>query len=219
VNDTRITAEPSGAPTDAITTAAETPRRLVPPPVPRESGPNTAQWGMISFLISEAAFFSTLITTYVIFMGRSVVEPYPDVLSMPLVIATTICLLSSSATIHMAEKAMHAGNVGGFIRWWGLTILLGVVFLAGTAFEWYELIHKHHLTISRNVFGTTYYTLVGFHGLHVTVGVIIMTIMLGLAMKRQLNTRGNGVQLVSWYWHFVDGVWVVVFTVVYLVGR
>ena len=90
----------------------------------------------------------------------------------------------------------------------------------GTAYEWHELIDRHHLTISRNLFGTTYYTLVGFHALHVTVGVIVMLIVLGLALGRQVTSANRaGVELVSWYWHFVDGVWVVVFTVVYLVGR
>jgi cytochrome c oxidase subunit 3/cytochrome o ubiquinol oxidase subunit 3 len=107
----------------------------------------------------------------------------------------------------------------GFRLWWIMTIALGIVFLAGTAYEWKELVAQV-LTPQRNLFGTTYYTLVGFHGAHVTVGVIVMLIMLALALGRQV-TAGNshGVELVSWYWHFVDAVWVVVFTVVYLVGR
>jgi cytochrome c oxidase subunit 3/cytochrome o ubiquinol oxidase subunit 3 len=98
--------------------------------------------------------------------------------------------------------------------------LLGIVFLAGTAYEWNTLIVRHGVTISRNLFGTTYYTLVGFHALHVTVGVIAMLTMLGLTLRHDvLAGKQVGGQLVSWYWHFVDGVWVVVFTVVYLVGR
>ena len=103
---------------------------------------------------------------------------------------------------------------------WAATIGLGVAFLGGTAFEWHDLIERHHLTISRNLFGTTYYTLVGLHALHVSGGVIVMLIVLGLALRRQVSAANPaGVGLVSWYWHFVDGVWVVVFTVVYLVGR
>jgi cytochrome c oxidase subunit 3/cytochrome o ubiquinol oxidase subunit 3 len=95
-----------------------------------------------------------------------------------------------------------------------------VVFLGGTALEWRDLIERHQLTIGRNLFGTTYYTLVGLHALHVTGGVTIMLIVLGLALGRRVTSANRaGVGLVSWYWHFVDGVWVVVFTVVYLVGR
>jgi cytochrome c oxidase subunit 3/cytochrome o ubiquinol oxidase subunit 3 len=196
-----------------------------PPPIAPYRGPSAWQWGMIAFLISEAAFFSTLVMVYIVFIGADVRPggrggPTPvGVLSLGLVIGTTICLLSSSATIHLAERALRQGDEAGFRLWWMTTIVLGIVFLAGTAYEWRELIAKE-LTIRRNLFGTTYYTLVGFHGAHVTVGVIVMLIMLGLALRRQV-TAGNphGVELVSWYWHFVDGVWVVVFTVVYLVGR
>jgi cytochrome c oxidase subunit 3/cytochrome o ubiquinol oxidase subunit 3 len=104
------------------------------------------------------------------------------------------------------------------MRWWSATILLGIAFLAGTACEWTNLIGQHGLTISRNVFGTTYYTLVGFHGLHVTVGVIVMLILLALARNYRAGKQ-VGVEMVSWYWHFVDVVWIVVFTVVYIVGR
>ena len=181
----------------------------------------TTHWGMIAFLVSEVAFFSTLIVTYLIFMGTDLSGPKPaEVLSMPLVIVTSICLLSSSFTIHLAEKSLHAQAQSGFILWWAATIALGVIFLAGTGYEWYELIHHHHLTIGRNLFGTTYYTLVGFHGLHVTGGVITMMILLGLAMRGEVTHRNPvGVEVVAWYWHFVDVVWVIVFTVVYVVGR
>jgi cytochrome c oxidase subunit 3/cytochrome o ubiquinol oxidase subunit 3 len=131
-----------------------------------------------------------------------------------------VCLLASSVTIHLAEKALGRSNQAGFLLLWTATIVLGVVFLAGTAYEWYGLIFREGLTISRNLFGSTYYTLVGLHALHVTGGVTIMLIVLGLALRRHVTSANRaGVELVSWYWHFVDGVWVVVFTVVYLVGR
>jgi cytochrome c oxidase subunit 3/cytochrome o ubiquinol oxidase subunit 3 len=123
-------------------------------------------------------------------------------------------------TIHLAERALRQGSEVGFRLWWTLTIALGVVFLVGTGYEWYDLITRHHLTISRNLFGTTYYTLVGFHAAHVTGGVIIMVIVLSLSLTAGVSAVSRaGVELVAWYWHFVDGVWVVVFTVVYLVGR
>jgi cytochrome c oxidase subunit III len=190
------------------------------PPIATESALSSAEWGMISFLVSEVAFFCTLIVVYLAFLGAAQSGPTPAVLSLRLVIGTTACLLLSSVTVHVAEKSLRAGAKSAFIRWWSATILLGIAFLAGTAYEWSTLINEHGLTISRNLFGTTYYTLVGFHALHVTVGVIVMMILLALtpAYRATVGKR-VGVELVSWYWHFVDGVWLVVFTVVYLVGR
>ncbi len=91
------------------------------------------------------------------------------------------------------------------------------MFLLGTAYEWYGLIENEHLTIGRNLFGSTFYTLVGFHALHVTVGVVTMLIVLSLALAHKITSaHGEAPHLVSWYWHFVDAVWIVVFTVVYL---
>jgi cytochrome c oxidase subunit 3/cytochrome o ubiquinol oxidase subunit 3 len=208
---------------------------------------------MIAFLASEVAIFGTLIAVYFHYLGKDQTGPTPEVLSLPLVIGTTICLLSSSVTIHLATKALRdkgrtsdghedaraissddAGRspmLRVFRRWWSVTIILGVAFLAGTAYEWSNLIREYGLTISRNLFGTTYYTLVGFHALHVTVGVLIMLTVLGVTftrlgasnlrsptLKEHAASERAGIELVSWYWHFVDGVWVVVFSVVYLVG-
>lgn len=197
------------------------PRFPNPPAIRPERTLSPAQWGMISFLVSEVALFGTLIVTYIFYLGKDVVGPTPaEALSLSLVVWTTACLLASSATVHVAERTLGRGNQQGFIRWWLATIVLGAVFLGGTAFEWHDLIDRHHLTISRNLFGTTYYTLVGLHALHVTGGVTIMLIVLGLAVGRQVTSANRaGVGVVAWYWHFVDGVWVVVFTVVYLVGR
>lgn len=178
------------------------------------------QWGMLSFLLSEVAFFGTLIAAYVTLLDQDQSGPTPAVLSLRLVIGTTICLLSSSLTIHIAESRLRAGDRGKFLAWWTATIVLGVAFLSGTAYEWHELITERGLTISRNLFGTTYYTLVGFHALHVSIGVLAMLATLLLAVRGSVNARNHGgAQLVAWYWHFVDAVWIVVFTVVYLVGR
>jgi cytochrome c oxidase subunit 3/cytochrome o ubiquinol oxidase subunit 3 len=179
-----------------------------------------AQVGMLAFLVSEIAFFGTLISAYVTFMGRDTSGPTPAVLSLSLVLGMTFCLLSSSATVHLAEKALKGGSQAGFRMWWFFTIALGLIFLAGTAYEWHGLIYKEGLTISRNMFGTTYYTLVGFHAFHVTAGVVVMMIFLGLALNGQITQHNEiSVGVVSWYWHFVDVVWIVVFTVVYLIGR
>jgi cytochrome c oxidase subunit III len=204
-----------------VSTAATTSTFPIPPPVGPERNLSPGQWGMLSFLLSEVAIFSTLIVTYLFYVGKDVVGPTPaEALKLPLVLFTTVCLLASSATVHLAERTLERGNQGGFIRWWGATIVLGVLFLLGTAYEWHELVYDQGLTISRNLFGTTFYSLVGLHALHVTGGVVVLLIVLGLAQARQVTSANSaGVGLVSWYWHFVDGVWVVVFTVVYLVGR
>lgn len=209
----------------------------IPGPTAREGVTLTPhQAGMLAFLMSEVAFFGTLIMAYVFFLRQTMASsPSPgEVFSLPLVLAGTACLLSSSLTIHLAEKALHAGQAGRFQALLALTILLGVLFLGGTAYEWKELIQEHGLTISRNMFGTTYFTLVGFHAAHVTIGLITMSIVLGLhgrftessphQASHAATAHGHGsnneaVQLVSWYWHFVDAVWIIVFTLVYIVGR
>jgi cytochrome c oxidase subunit III len=194
----------------------------VPPAIPERAPQlNAGQWGVLAFLLSEVAFFSTLIVTYIALLGHDRVGPTPaEALKLPLVICTTVLLLSSSVTIHLAQHALRRGARTVFCAWWAATIALGIAFLLGTGYEWHGLITQYHLTPSRNLFGSAYYTLVGFHGLHVTAGVITMSIVLGLALRRAgIEPSGAGVELVSWYWHFVDGVWVVVFTVVYLVGR
>jgi cytochrome c oxidase subunit III len=194
---------------------------LMPPPIATEEYLSATQWGMVAYLISDVAIFGTLIMAYVALMGRDTVGPTPaQALSVPVVaIVATICLLSSSVTIHLAEGSLKKDRHSEFCLWWAATIGLGVVFLAGTAYEWRELIQEKHLTISRNLFGTTYYTLVGFHAAHVTGGVILMSVVLGLALRRQITHQNHtGVQMVAWYWHFVDVVWIVVFTLVYIVS-
>jgi cytochrome c oxidase subunit III len=189
-------------------------------PALNSPGLNSTEWGMLTFLLSEVAFFSTLIVTYLAYMGKDQTGPTPAVLSLPLVIGTTICLLSSSGTVHLAELALRRGSRGMFAWMWSLTILLGAIFLLGTFYEWHELIERHHLTIGTNLFGTTYYTLVGFHALHLTVGLVVLSIVLIVVLRREVKpSHPLAVELTSWYWHFVDTVWVVVFTIVYVVSR
>jgi cytochrome c oxidase subunit 3/cytochrome o ubiquinol oxidase subunit 3 len=181
-----------------------------------------AKVGMLSFLFSEVAFFGTLIMAYIYFLNQTThADPNPSqVFRLPIILVATACLISSSASIHLAERALLRGSARKFLYWWGLTIALGAFFLIGTGLEWAELIGKWGLTMSRNLFGTTYFTLVGFHTLHVTVGLIIMGIVLALAWRRHItHLNSTSVEVLSWYWHFVDGVWIVVFTLVYFVGR
>ena len=181
--------------------------------------PDRGKVGIGFLIVSETALFTIFVVAYLVYMGKSITGPYPkDVLEIP--IFSTICLFSSSATIVLAERALHHGNLRGFKLWWLLTVLLGFEFLTATALEWHHLIYKEHLTISTNLFGTTYYSLVGLHASHVIVGLLFLSIVLFTSLFGfPIQTQQRRVMFLSWYWHFVDAIWVVVFTVVYILGR
>jgi cytochrome c oxidase subunit III len=181
--------------------------------------PSKGRVGMFSLIAAESAIFTIFVVAYIFYIGKSLTGPTPQqVLRVPIFI--TICLLSSSLTIHLAVRALEAANSGRFKLLWFLTFALGSIFIIGTGREWHHLIYNEGLTISTNLFGTTYYSLVGLHAFHVTVGLVALgtTLMLALAGKvKQEHAYQTGV--LSLYWHFVDAVWVVVFTVVYVIGR
>jgi len=174
---------------------------------------------MLCLISAEAAIFTIFVVAYIFYLGKSLSGPTPkEVLSAP--IFYSICLLSSSVTIHFAVKAIRQGNMKSFKAWWFGTIALGATFLYGTATEWHRLIYVVGLTISTNLFGTTYYSLVGLHGFHVVVGLIFLcTVMVFTFLGRLKQEHAERVDVLSLYWHFVDAVWVVVFTVVYIIGR
>ena len=174
---------------------------------------------MASLIIAESAIFTIFVVAYLFYAGKSLTGPTPrEVLETP--IFFTICLLSSSLTIHYAGKFLDKGKRGAFLGLWSLTILLGGLFLFGTGQEWHRLIYEHGLTISTNLFGTTYYSLVGLHAFHVTAGLIMLVIVAIFAFAGRLESEhSRRVEVLSLYWHFVDVVWVVVFTVVYVLGR
>jgi cytochrome c oxidase subunit 3/cytochrome o ubiquinol oxidase subunit 3 len=175
--------------------------------------------GMFCLIAAEAAIFTIFVVAYLFYLGKSLMGPTPkDVLSVP--IFYTICLLSSSLTIHMAVRTFRRGTVRGFRIWWFATIALGAAFLYGTAREWQRLIYHDGLTISTNLFGTTYYSLVGLHGFHVIVGLLGLSLVMAFAISDNLRQEhAERVDVLSLYWHFVDAVWIVVFTVVYVIGR
>jgi cytochrome c oxidase subunit 3/cytochrome o ubiquinol oxidase subunit 3 len=170
-------------------------------------------------ILTESALFTIFVVAYLYYIGKSLSGPYPqDVLEMP--VFATIALLSSSITITVAVRALRRGRAGAFRLWLLATILLGGFFLVATAMEWNDLIYRHNLTIWTNLFGTTYYTLVGFHAGHVTIGLLLLGLVLVFALRGAVqHMHAERVEVLSWYWHFVDAVWVVVFTTVYLVGR
>ena len=181
--------------------------------------PDRGAVGVLSLIFTETSLFTIFVVAYLYYIGKSLTGPFPkDVLTLP--IWASICLLSSSATIMFAEHALKHRNLGRFKLWWTVTILLALEFLRQTATEWHELIYEHHLTIATNLFGTTYYLLVGLHASHVVVGLFFLSLVLLAALRGfPVYNEIRRITFLSWYWHFVDAVWVVVFTVVYVVGR
>jgi cytochrome c oxidase subunit III len=181
--------------------------------------PDRGKVGMATLIIAESAIFTIFVVAYLFYAGKSLTGPTPrEVLNAP--IFFSICLLSSSLTIHFATKFLERGRRGAFLGLLSLTILLGGLFLYGTGQEWYRLIYEHGLTISTNLFGTTYYSLVGLHAFHVTAGLLMLSIVLFFGVAGRVGREQSGrVDVLSLYWHFVDAVWVVVFTVVYVVAR
>jgi cytochrome c oxidase subunit 3/cytochrome o ubiquinol oxidase subunit 3 len=175
--------------------------------------------GMACLIIAESAIFTIFVVAYLFYAGKSLTGPTPrEVLETP--IFYTICLLSSSITIHFASRSLHRGQRGAFLTLLFLTMFLGGLFLFGTGREWHRLIYEHGLTISTNLFGTTYYSLVGLHATHVTVGLLLMSVVLIFGLGGRVGREQSGrIEVLSMYWHFVDAVWVVVFTVVYVLGR
>lgn len=181
--------------------------------------PDRGRVGMFALIVAEAAIFTIFVVAYIFYIGKSLTGPMPkDVLSVP--VFYTICLLSSSLTIHLAAKSLRQGSVLRFGILWFATIALGAAFLYGTATEWHRLIYHDGLTISTNLFGTTYYSLVGLHGFHVVVGLLSLSLVMGLTLLGKVESEHAGrIDVLSLYWHFVDSVWIVVFTVVYIIGR
>ena len=174
---------------------------------------------MSALITAESAIFTIFVVAYLYYIGRDVTGPTPrEVLELP--IFGTVCLLSSSFFIVLAEHAITHARMKSFTLWWSVTILLGAIFLGDTAREWYKLIVHDHLTISTNLFGTTFYSLVGLHASHVIIGLLMMLVVFAFALTRKLEpAHAERVKVLALYWHFVDAVWVVVFTVVYIIGR
>jgi cytochrome c oxidase subunit 3/cytochrome o ubiquinol oxidase subunit 3 len=175
--------------------------------------------GMICLIVAETSMFLIFLVAYLFYLGKSTQGPTPrEALSTPVI--ATVCLLSSSGTIAFAVRALARGRMRAFTAAWGVTAALGAIFLIGTAREWTRLIRDEGLTPATNLFGTTYYSLVGLHAFHVTVGLLLLTTVLIFALRGSIRPRHTEpVEALSLYWHFVDGVWVVVFSVVYLIGR
>lgn len=185
----------------------------------RENLPARGPVGMYCLIAAESAIFTIFVVAYLFYIGKSANGPQPrGVLHPPIFL--TVCLLSSSLTIHFAVRFLKNGKILFFGLWWLFTIVLGSIFLLGTLREWRHLIYDEGLTIQTNLFGTTYYSLVGLHAFHATVGLLALAIVLAFALRGDVGRQhAERTEVLSMYWHFVDAVWVVVFTVVYIVGR
>lgn len=188
-------------------------------PITAWTRPSRGRVGMFCLIAAEAAIFTIFVVAYLFYLGKSVTGPTPQqVLEIP--IFNTICLLSSSLTMYFAERALERGRMVSFQMLWLATFALGAIFLVGTGLEWHRLIYTSGLTISTNLFGTTYYSLVGLHAFHVIVGLLGLGLVMALAATSKLKQEHAArVGVLGLYWHFVDAVWIAVFTVVYVIGR
>ena len=170
------------------------------------------------FLGSECLFFGSLISAYLLYRDRSTTGPYPeDVFDIPFTSVSAFQLLMSSVTMVLALAAIQRGNVRGMQIWLLATAILGLLFVSGQAYEFTQFVHEG-LTLETNLFGTTFFVLTGFHGAHVTIGVLIlMSLFTGSLQGRIQQKDSLNIELAGLYWHFVDIVWIVIFTLIYLV--
>jgi heme/copper-type cytochrome/quinol oxidase subunit 3 len=182
------------------------------------TGLDNRKLGMWAFLGSECLFFGALISTYLLYRGRSQVGPFPNqVYDIPYTSVSSFVLLMSSVTMVLALNALQREDQRRSRVWLLATALLGLTFLGGQVFE-FTVFVREGLTITRNLFGSSFFVLTGFHGAHVTVGVLMLLQLFGMSLTGRLPPeRSERVELVGLYWHFVDAVWIVIFTVVYLI--
>jgi cytochrome c oxidase subunit III len=184
--------------------------------------PSPRKVGLISLIITESSLFSIFVVAYIFYMGKSLNPPFPrEVIAFPTKTPwlASIALFASSFTIIYAEKMMHKLDRKRFLIWWGITMALGAYFVFYSATEWMELIYHEGLTISVNVFGTTFYSLVGLHLSHVIVGLVLLSIIFVLTLLGKIPVDHiEHTEMISWYWHFVDAIWVVVLTLVYFIS-
>ena len=183
------------------------------------TGLPSVKLGIWLFLASECLLFGALISTYVLYRGASVSGPTPgDIFDIPYTSISAFVLLASSLTMVLALAAKQRGDEGGARLWLLTTALLGMVFVGGQIYEFTSFVQEG-LTLGVNLFGSTFFVLTGFHGVHVSVGILMLLALVGMSYVGKLpGERGEmAVEMVGLYWHFVDIVWIVIFTVVYLI--
>jgi cytochrome c oxidase subunit 3/cytochrome o ubiquinol oxidase subunit 3 len=182
------------------------------------TGLPSSKIAMWLFLSSECMLFGALIATYVLYRGASVKGPYPqDIFDIPYTSVSSFVLLASSLTMVLALAAAQARDMARMRIWLLATALLGMTFVGGQVYE-FTTFYREGLTLKTNLFGSTFYVLTGFHGAHVTIGILMLLSLVGMSLSDRLPGKAAfPVELVGLYWHFVDIVWIVIFVVVYLV--
>jgi heme/copper-type cytochrome/quinol oxidase subunit 3 len=183
------------------------------------TGIDTRKLGMWAFLSSEALFFGALITNYLLFKGRDLQGVHPrELLNIPFTSVSSFVLLMSSLTMVLAHASLTRHNQRAARGWLSATALLGATFVGGQVFE-FTTFYREGMTISTNPASSSFFVLTGFHGAHVTIGIVLLLTLVAVSFRpRGLSfTRGLNLELVGLYWHFVDIVWIVIFTVVYLI--
>jgi heme/copper-type cytochrome/quinol oxidase subunit 3 len=182
------------------------------------TGLPSTKLGMWLFLASECMLFGGLISTYVLYRGASQTGPYPsDVFDIPYTSVSSFVLLASSLTMVLALAAAQKRDMPRMRVWLLATAMLGLTFVGGQVYE-FTAFYREGLSITTNLFGTTFFVLTGFHGVHVTVGILMLLSLVGMSAADRLPADAAfPVEMVGLYWHFVDIVWIVIFTVVYLI--
>ena len=185
---------------------------------PSSTGLDTRKLGFWIFLGSETLFFGSFISAYMAYKNESIVGPYThDVFSIPLTSISTFVLLMSSLAMVLGLAGVQQANRKMALTWLGATILLGTTFLGFQAFEFTEFYHRG-LTLQTNLLGSTFFVLTGFHGAHVTIGVIWLFVLWLQAFQGRLGPeKALNVEIAVLYWHFVDIVWIALFTLIYLI--
>ena len=170
------------------------------------------------FLASDCMFFGTLIGTYLVYRGRSLEGPFPiDVLDIPITTVSSFVLLMSSFLMVLALHALRSGNIPRFRLWTFGVAFFGAIFLGFQVFEFSTFVQEG-LTLNQNLFGSTFFVLTGTHGIHVTIGVLMLLSILILSYVKPMTSKDSlFLEVTGLYWHFVDIVWIVIFTVIYLV--
>ena len=182
------------------------------------TGLSNEKIAMWAFLGSECLLFGALISTYLLYRGRSIVGPYPhDVYDIPYTSVSSFVLLMSSLTMVLALAAMQRKDQRRMRVWLLTTALLGATFIGGQVYE-FTVFYRAGLSLHENLFGSSFFVLTGFHGAHVTIGILMLLSLFTISARGKLaENRVETVELIGLYWHFVDVVWIVIFTVVYLI--
>jgi cytochrome c oxidase subunit 3/cytochrome o ubiquinol oxidase subunit 3 len=182
------------------------------------TGLDNTKLAMWAFLGSECLFFGSLISTYLLYRSRAGSGPTPaEVYDIPFTSVSSFVLLMSSLTMVLALSAIQRGNHKGLRVWLLATAFLGMTFIGGQIYE-FTTFYEEGLTLTQSPFGSAFFVLTGFHGAHVTVGILMLLLTTGLSMAGRIpQAESRKVELVGLYWHFVDIIWVIIFTVVYLI--